>query len=163
MSFSIPAIKAFISKISTGITRNWNTYCQYTNSSLNGYGILLNGTDAYLAGVSFSGSLAVNFNQDIFNLITDYGATITYSISRAGPGTACKYTPNPLTGSVTIGMSDIVITPPGGCVDTIDISITLTIAGMPSSWWGDKCCTIGYCTYNGSTGWSTQATGLTLN
>lgn len=163
MSFSITTLKGFTSA-KFGPARNWNTYCQYTDNSLSGYGVLVNGLEFYSAGsVAFTGSVAINFNQDVQNLITDYGATVTYQIYRAGPGTACKYTPDPLTGSVTVGMSDIVITSPVGCGNSIDISVTLTVAGMPNGWWNTFCCGAGYCTYTASTGWTTQAVGITLN
>ena len=162
MSFSIPTLRSFIIKGNTSTSRDWSTYCEFTNSSPSSYGILLDGTEAYLASVTFFGSVAVNFNQEVQNLIIDHGATVTYSIDRGGPGAACSYTPNPLTGNVTVGMSDIVITYPPSCNDSVDINITLTIAGMPVGWWDTYCCTIGYCTYNGDTGWSTQALGIVL-
>lgn len=168
MSFSIPTMKPFIIKSSGGVVpRNWNNYCRWTDSVLNGWGILLNGVDAKDAGTSFSGSVAINFNQDVFNIITDYGSagvTVTYSISRAGPGAVCKYTPNPLMGTVTIGMPDIILTAPLGCSDTIDWSVSVTFAGFTALWWGDTCCTpYGYCTNNGLTGWTSERSGLTLN
>lgn len=160
MSFSIATLKAFISK-KFGVTRNWNTYCQYTDNDSNGYGILLNGVDARLSPSSFTGSVAINFNQDIFNLITDYGATVTYSIYRSGPGDICKYTPNPLTGTVTVGMSDIIVTLNSGC-DGVDLSVSLSISGMPALWWDSNCCPLGYCSKNGLTGWSPQACCLNI-
>ena len=161
MSFSITTLKAFISK-KFGATRNWNNYCQYTDNSSNGYGILLNGIDARLSTGSFTGSVAINFNQDVQNLITDYGATVTYEIYRGGPGAACSYTPNPLTGNVTVGMSDIIVTLNAGC-GGVDMSVNLYISGMPSLWWDSNCCPLGYCSKNGLTAWSSQACCLSLN
>lgn len=165
MSFSIPTLRSFMIKnTQSGSSRNWLDYCRWMNSTANGWGILLNGVDAKDAGTTFLSGVTINFNQDVFNIITDYpSVSVTYSISRAGPGAACKYTPNPLTGTVTVGMSNIILTVPGGCVDTIDWEVTLTFTGFDGSWWNTNCCSLGYCTYNGFTGWSSIATGLTLD
>jgi len=159
MSFSIPTLKAFTFKFS-GVIRNWDNYCMRTDSDPTSYGILINGIDAYLITAPLNTSFTVNANQDLQNLITDYGVTISYNIFANEGGTNCDI--GPITGNISVGMADITITLPGTCPTSADVYIDFTISGLPSNFITNFCCPLGYCYRNGSTSYM-SSTIITLD
>lgn len=148
MSFSIPTLRAFSGK--GGPVRNWATYCQYTDNDPTSYGIMVNGYNVLsTGGNSVTGNFTVNFNEDILNLIIDYGATITYNIYANEPDNICDIAL--ITGNASVGMSDINVTYPIGCTAGTDVYIDVTVSGLPSNFFDNVCCPLGYCSRSGST------------
>lgn len=151
MSFSIPTLRAFSGKTTSGPTRNWSSFCSlFNNSNAGGAGILIDGIEGHIASLNYTDSFAVNFAEYIFWLVADYSVSATYSISGGGPGAACNFTT--LTGSVTSGMADIIAYHPlGSCNDPLDMYVELTITGLPADFWTNNCCTpFGYCSNTGT-------------
>lgn len=149
MSFSIPTLRPFqIKNFTNG--RDWNNFCSlFNNNNAGGAGILINGVEANVATLFYSTSFAVNFSNYIYYLIQDYGVSVSYSISGGGPRT-CSFTT--LTGSVTVGMSDIIVNhPEGSCQDPLDMIVEITITGMPIDFWQTQCCNVyGKCSNSGT-------------
>lgn len=149
MSFSIPTLRP--SKITQAVSgRDWSNFCLlFNNSNAGGAGILINGIEANVAPLVYSSSFAVNFSDYIYYLIEDYGVTVSYEIDGGG-GPGCSF--SPITGTVTLGMSDITVNHPGGsCEDPLDMWVLINVTGMPVDFWQTQCCdTYGRCSNTGT-------------
>lgn len=164
MSFSIPTLKSF-RFVNAGSSVNWLSFCNLADGN-GSYGITVNGSE--FIDTSYNTSVSINFIYSYFAdmLAANPGATLTYTITSGG-NNGCT-SQGPFTGTVTNGMSPIVINYAGGCTNPTvrgaQTDITLKVDGMPSNWWNNFCCTpYGKCGHNGLTTWNyTSGVGFEL-
>ena len=154
MSFSIPTLRSSSKRISTSSAWDWSTFCTEWDMSspvFSMYGWIINGLDMGSNAFPNTSTLTINFKDDIKQLVSQYGATVTYSISGNGPGTSCDF--GPLTGNILYGMSDISLVyssvVPSCGLDGTDLQMTINVSGLDTTWWNNICCPMGHCALNG--------------
>lgn len=132
MSFSVPAIRPFLNKITTGSSYNYSSFCSSLGGSTQSSYFLINGTTP---GLTYTTSVNATFlyTADIAQLISDYpGTSASYYWSRGGPSCPNASGSGPLTSNTTVTISN-------PCFDTqtVDLYIYLNNA---SGWVNPICC-----------------------